>query len=179
MPRKRSVKEVEQAIDKVVEEQSLSALAELKAVVSHSENITKVSWKGKPGDFKELTIWYQTQIEGGLTQNCDLPAYETPHEDFFIALNRLMKTVITSVYLDDDKWRDGWVSGVTIKPGGIVITAQLELESGRAIVNTPFIKNEDLDLFYILAISDQCQFYIHGKREEKAQLSLFDEEAAA
>jgi hypothetical protein len=142
-----------------------------------TETITKVKWKGKPGEFSELSIGYTTEVEkGGAVVHCELPGYEAPHPDFFIALDKFIGIVIASVHLDAERWEGGWVSGITIKTEGVVITAQLDTGEGRAIVNTPFIKNEEIDFGALLEITNQCQQYIHGLR---AQTSLFDQEEAA
>ena len=142
-----------------------------------NEQILKVKVTGGEKNFSEVVIVYQIINDRHEPVTCQLTLSEKPHPDLFTALNALRALSITYGGLDEDVWRDGWVSGVSIKPNaGLNVTAQCPIAGldSPALSNTPYLTHDLLttkEKALLDSVIEQARLFIYGKRAQN-QLEL-------
>ena len=144
-----------------------------------NEQILKVKVTGGEENFSEVVIVYQIINDRHEPVTCQLTLSEKPHPDLFTALNALRALSITYGGLDEDVWRDGWVSGVSIKPTGanefgVNVTAQCSIAGldSPALSNSPYLAHNLLstkEQALLRSVIEQARLFIWGKR---AQMEL-------
>ena len=148
---------------KVVEEQPES---------TRDRIITKIKLTSE-----QNTIQYTRSTDNHEPENCSVQFYGSIHPDFETVLNSLIGIAIDVIGLDDELWKDGFVSGVSIKHDGemmgCTITAQRRAEEGKAIiVNTPYLKPEDMTREQVL-LESLCREALACTDGKRAQGNLF------
>lgn len=104
----------------------------------------------------------------GKTEICD-----EPHPELIDAFNALLPLAIASHDLDEEQWEQlGCCTGITLKLDdnntyGVVLTAQKKAAEGTpALVNTPFLKSEEIDQRPIEKLVHEIDQYLEGKRAQ-------------
>jgi|GEM_PF-3694209 len=137
-----------------------------------NEQILKVKVMGGEQNFREVSIIYQMVNDRHDPILCDLTLGEKPHPDLFTALNALLTLSVDYGGLDKDVWREGWVSGVSIKPNvGLNVTAQCPIAGldSPALSNTPYLQCDLLttkEKALIDSVIQQARLFIYGKRAQ-------------
>ena len=158
------------------------------------QTMTEATEAVKSGKKKESTAIHvdklkltdkRQKINLAWTQGNDsytLESWEKPRHELIELMDGLLDTVIKHCYLDEEFWQtkadseEAFISGMTLKhDGGIgcVLTAQLKLEDKVVVINTPYLKPEDLwpeEQKLLQDLHKEAIAYINGNR---AQLSLF------
>lgn len=146
-----------------------------------SEQILKVKVTGGEEDFREVVIVYQIINDRHEPVTCQITLGEKPHPDLFTALNALLALAVTYGGLDEDVWRAGWVSSVSIKPTGVNefgvnVTAQCPIAGldSPALSNSNYLTHNLLipkEQALLRSVIEQARLFIYGKRAQN-QLEL-------
>lgn len=161
--------------------EELEALPPSALKQTSNEQILKVKVTGREQDFREVLIVYQIINDRHEPVTCQITLNEKPHPDLFTALNALLALAVTYGGLDKDVWRDGWVSGVSIKPTGanefgVNVTAQCPIAglNSPALSNSNYLAHDVLtpkERALLRSVIEQARLFIYGKRAQN-QLEL-------
>lgn len=105
---------------------------------------------------------------------CSVKIEEPVHPDLITKLNQLLPTAIDAIGLDDKMWREGSVTGLTIKGDSEVTGCTISIRAliGELTVplTTPFLSESSglADVVRLEDVRSEIELCLLGKREQSA-----------
>lgn len=130
-----------------------------------------------------IEVIYSQLTDNDDIQKIELEINDGCHPELKNKLNALVPIGVSVMRLDEEYWLNAYVIGISLKHDtggeiGCVLTMRLDLESECLIVNTRYLKPEELNFGHMRLLHIEMVECIKGKREfSQQELPLFPVES--